>query len=188
LTIALGVDPRPIRRTGPDRSVIERPFANLVNLTEGRACSPTSCRMSTDALCLFIPLFPPSDRRQFFGRATHCLKGSAPEAASVAAITAPSTHRCVTNDDPGRGRDFRQASRSPISLLVFGRRRRSTRDGKRLFPTKPASIAAMNRFDAGAQPRRPDHHRTSRAALSRPTICSTISAVTTRPRRPSERQ
>src|SRR6266702_3992092 len=39
------------------RSICDsKPFASLVNLTDGRACSPTSCRMSTDALSLFITL------------------------------------------------------------------------------------------------------------------------------------
>src|SRR3979490_3597506 len=49
-------------------------FASLVSLTEGRACNPTSCRISTDARCLFISACPASDRRQFFGGATHGLE------------------------------------------------------------------------------------------------------------------
>src|SRR5437588_798971 len=31
-------------------------FASLVSLTEGRACSPTSCRIRTDAFSSFIPI------------------------------------------------------------------------------------------------------------------------------------
>src|SRR3979409_1724427 len=50
-------------------------FASLVSLTEGRACNPTSCRISTDARYLFISACPASDRRQFFGGATHGLEG-----------------------------------------------------------------------------------------------------------------
>src|SRR6202035_2178448 len=61
-----GDSPRSIRDS--------KAFASLVNLTEGRACNPTSCRMRTDARSLFIPLAPASDRRQFFGGATHGLK------------------------------------------------------------------------------------------------------------------
>src|SRR3979409_1058180 len=45
-------------------------FASLVSLTEGRACNPTSCRISTDARCLVISACPASDRRQVFGGAT----------------------------------------------------------------------------------------------------------------------
>src|SRR6202040_3503061 len=52
-------------------------FASLVSLTEGRACNPTSCRISTDARSLFITLCPASDRCQFFGGATHGLERSA---------------------------------------------------------------------------------------------------------------
>src|SRR5260370_18393085 len=48
-------------------------FASLVNLTEGRACNPTSCRISTDARTLFMALALASDRRQFFCGPTHGL-------------------------------------------------------------------------------------------------------------------
>src|SRR6516162_4343595 len=43
-------------------------LASLVSLTEGRACSPTSCRIRTDARSLFMPAVR-SCRRQFFGGA-----------------------------------------------------------------------------------------------------------------------
>src|SRR5215469_4719276 len=43
-------------------------LASLVSFTEGRACSPTSCRIRTDARILFMPAIR-SCRRQFFGGA-----------------------------------------------------------------------------------------------------------------------
>src|SRR5215471_19235265 len=46
-------------------------LASLVSLTEGRAWSPTSCRIRTDARILFIANCPASYRCQFFGRAPH---------------------------------------------------------------------------------------------------------------------
>src|SRR5246127_727531 len=46
-------------------------LASLVSLTDGRACRPTSCRIRTDALSLFMPLYPASCRRELFGRASH---------------------------------------------------------------------------------------------------------------------
>src|SRR5579871_675328 len=45
-------------------------LASLVNLTDGRAWSPTSWRMRTDALSLFITRLA-SNRRQLFGRAAN---------------------------------------------------------------------------------------------------------------------
>src|SRR5216684_4410521 len=73
-------------------------FASLVNLTEGRACNPTSCRMSTDARSLFIPLAPASDRRQFFGGATHGLKRGAGRCFGRG-HDCPLDDRRVANDD-----------------------------------------------------------------------------------------
>src|SRR5437764_4212891 len=53
------------------RSIFEsNALASLVSLTDGRACSPTSCRIRTDARCLFMPLSA-SCRCQLFGRTPH---------------------------------------------------------------------------------------------------------------------
>src|SRR3979411_1394889 len=81
------------------RSICDsKAFASLVNLTEGRACNPTSCRMSTDARSLFIPLAPASDRRQFFGGATHGLKRGARRCFGRG-HDCPLDDRRVANDD-----------------------------------------------------------------------------------------
>src|SRR5450755_1069643 len=85
-----GDNPRSIRDS--------KAFASLVNLTEGRACNPTSCRMSTDARSLFIPLAPASDRRQFFGGATHGLKRGARRCFGRG-HDCPLDDRRVANDD-----------------------------------------------------------------------------------------
>src|SRR5260370_8999049 len=74
-------------------------FASLVNLTEGRACNPTSCRISTDARTLFMALALASDRRQFFGGATHGLKARS-RSRFGRRHHCPFDHRRLPNDDP----------------------------------------------------------------------------------------
>src|SRR5467141_142633 len=90
-------------------------FASLVNLTEGRACNPTSCRISTDARILFITLAPHQT-----GVSSSAVRRTAsrlaPEAASVAAMTAPSTTGALQTTTRSR-RDSGNISIA-ISLLV----------------------------------------------------------------------
>src|SRR6516225_5341784 len=62
------------------RSILDsNALASLVSLTEGRACSPTSCRIRTDALISFMNVIShdghlASCRRQLFSRAAHGLQ------------------------------------------------------------------------------------------------------------------
>src|ERR1700704_3392195 len=120
--------------------------ASLVSLTEGRACSPTSCRMSTDALTLFIQ-FLESNRRQFFGGAAHRFKGRTGSRFGRR-HDGPLDDRCVANDDTVPARFGQHLNRH---LAVGFCAAEVNQDGN--APLRPGPIDCRHdRLDTGAEP------------------------------------
>src|SRR6266849_1133681 len=122
-------------------------FASLVNLTEGRACNPTSCRISTDARTLFMALAPASDRRQFFGGTTHGLKRSSRSRFGR-------SHHCpfndgrVANDDAAAARFGQHFDRHLAVGLCAAE---VDQNGDAAFRPRPLD-RSHDRFDACTQP------------------------------------